>query len=219
MLEVNGVIVNPRHPLKAKLTSMLQNLFNWRWNWERQRNSFVEEVPTNPSKTIVIDHCGNPQFQTCLCYSDEAARDARDIIYYQATLTFLLRMGVIFFGENLLDSVDKSAPPNLSQPLRPSPLLLPPEVHSLEEASSEFYRSMEGYLCIGASKSAAEFYGLAFVHSLVTLGVEQDSMEEMWTTSIRRRIFGVSGFDMWAARRERDSGRIASLLKPGSCKY
>jgi hypothetical protein len=29
----------------------------------------------------------------------------------------------------------------------------------------------------------------------------------------------VSGFDIWAARRERDLGRIASLLKPESYKY
>jgi hypothetical protein len=86
-------------------------------------------------------------------------------------------MGTLFFGEHLLDSVDRSAPPSLSQPLSPSPLLLPPEVHSLEDLSSEYYRSMEGHLCISAHKSAAEFYALGLPHSLLTVGVEQDSRE------------------------------------------
>lgn len=199
-----------------KLKSLLQELFRWRWDWERDCDSGVEEVPTNPLNTVVIDNYGNPQFSTCLCYSDEVTKE---IIYYQAILTFLLRMGKLLFNDRVLDGVEKAETPGLARPLRPSLLLLPSEVHSLEDASTEFYRSMEGHLSAGAEKPAVEFYQLMFPLSLVTLGVEPDSMEEKWTKNIRRRMIGASGFDMWVARMERDEEQIASLLKPGACKY
>lgn len=200
------MLVNPKHRLSINLRSLLQSLFHWRWKWERHFNITADVIPTDPNNTAVTDNHGNPQFTTCLSYSDLFARE---IIYYQAILVFLLRLGKLLLSYNLLDDVDKAAPPSLAQPLRPSPLLLPSDVHSLEDASSEFYRSMEGHLCGGRDKAAVEFYQLMFALSLVTLGVENDSIEAIWTKRIRGRMIGASGFDMWAACRERSIGSIA----------
>lgn len=128
------------------------------------------------------------------------------MIYYQATLVFLLRLGKLVLKNHLLDSVDKAAPSGLALPLRSSPLLRPPEVLSLEDTISEFYRSMEGHLCGSVGRPAAESYPLLFALSLVIFGVEKESVEMTWAVMIRERIIRASGLDMWVASRERIEG-------------
>jgi len=147
----------------------------------------------------------NPQFRTYLSYSDIAIRE---IIYYQATLVLLLRISKLILSNDLLNSVNKAPPPDLAQPLHPTPLLRPTEIDSLEDASWEFYRSMEGHLCGRGDQPAAEFYQIMFPLSLVSLGIE-DSIEQTWMKRIRARMMGASRFNLWATGGERSTGGAA----------
>jgi len=202
VLEVQGSIVNPTHNLTLKLKAMLQNLINWRWKWDHHCHQHTSTGPTDPGNTIITDHHGNPQFRTYLTYSDIAIKE---ITYYQATLVLVLRMGKLIFSNDILDIVDKAPPANLSQPLQPTPLLRPTEIESLEDASWEFYRSMEGHLCGRGDQPAAEFYGLLFVLTLVSLGIEDDCLEQTWMRRIRSRMMRASGHNLWATAGEGNS--------------
>ncbi len=133
----------------------------------------------------------------------------KEIIYYQAALVLVLRIGKLILGSNLLDSVDKAPPSDLPQPLQPTSLLRPTEIESLEDASWEYYRAMEGHLCSRRDQPAAEFYQLMFPLSMVSLGIEAGSIEQTWMNKIRARMLAAFGFNLWAGGGERSGGGVA----------
>lgn len=126
-------------------------------------------------------------------------------MYHQATLVLVLRIGKLILSNDLLASVDKAPHPDLAQPLPPTPLLRPTELQSLEDATWEFYRSMEGHLC-GGDQHAAEFYQLMFPLSLVALGIEEGSLEQTWMKKIRTRLMNAAGYNLWATGGDRSTG-------------
>jgi hypothetical protein len=203
VLEVQGSIVNPTHNLSLKLKAMLQSLFNWRWKWDDHCHSNVTTGPTDPANTVITDQQGNPQFHTYLSFTDIAIKN---IMYYQATLVLVLRIGKLILSDDLIESVDKRPPLDLALPLPPTPLLRPTEIDSLEDASWEFYRAMEGHFCSGGDQPAAEFYQLMYPLTLVSHGIEEDSLEQTWMSRIRSRIMKASGYNMWATGGERSTG-------------
>jgi hypothetical protein len=75
-----------------------------------------------------------------------------------------------FFAQN----TNRAAPLGITQPISTSPLLLPGNIKSLGDVSSEFYRSMEGCLCAG-EQDAGDWYQLMFSLSMVNVGLDEDS--------------------------------------------
>lgn len=102
--------------------------------------------------------------------------------------------------DSVIDSTDRSIPSGILQPLPYTPLLLPIDLNALEDATSEFYCSIEACLTI-APKDAGDWHQLMFALSLVNTGLDEASLEGTWMKRIRRQIVTTSGLDMWAAAR------------------
>jgi hypothetical protein len=190
--------IGPLNPLFLRFISIFQNLFSWRWDWELQYNGSADEVPVIVSD-LVTDENGNPSYPTLIHFSSRAR--AMEIIYYNATLIYLFRKARQLQWDFLFESTERAAPPEIAQPLPASPLLLPSDIHALENASSEFYRSIEGCLCV-AAKDAGDWYQLMFALSLVNAGLDEDSLEATWMRRIRKRIIATSSLNIGSAARE-----------------
>lgn len=138
---------------------------------------------------------GHDSRQTTLIRFSNSFR-AIDIIYYNATLISLLRLGRGLIGDIFLRSVNSEAPLDLTQPLRSSPLLLPPDIGSIEDVTSEFYRSLEGHM-YSTGGLANESILLSFSTSLASLGTTKGSRDAFLIRELRRKVIGTSGFSIW----------------------
>lgn len=180
--------------LKIQIISILRCLFDWRWDWERQYSGSADEIPVIAS-TSLADENGHPLHPTLILLPNRLC--AIEIIYYNATLIYLFRIAKQLQWDFLAEST-RAAPLVITEPLPASPLLLPSDIQSLEDVSSEFYRSVEGCL-YGAEKSAGEWYQLMFSLFLVNAGLDEGSLEATWMSRIRGRIITTSGLDMWSS--------------------
>jgi hypothetical protein len=110
-----------------------------------------------------------------------------DIVFYNATLIYQFRIAEQLQWDFLAEHTNRAAPLGIIQPIPASSLLLPRDVLSLEDVSSEFYRSIDGALC-GAQNAAGDWYRLMFSLSLVNAGLEPGSLEAIWMRRIRGRM-------------------------------
>ncbi len=188
--------IRPQNPLYLRFISITQDLFNWRWDWERQYSGCAEEVPVFASD-LVTDEKGDPWYPSLIQFSSRER--AMEIIYYDATLIYLFRIARQLQWD-FVESTGGAPPPEIALPLLASPLLFPSDIHALEDVSSEFYRLIEGCLS-AAGKVVGNLYQLMFALSLVNNGLDEDSLEATWMRRIRSRIVATSGLDLWSAAR------------------
>jgi hypothetical protein len=184
--------------LRSQAVFILQSLFDWRWEWERLYSASASEVPVVASNCMVTDVNGKPQWPTVIQYSDH--HRTIEIIYYNATLVLVLRMGKKHGWAVLSEGKDREPPLGFVRPSTASPLLRPSDISSLEDACSEFYRSMEYYFSV-VEKNPGTQYQLMFTLSLVSFGLEEGSKEAAWIMNMKERIIERSTFDFWSASR------------------
>jgi hypothetical protein len=181
---------------RSQAISILQSLFDWRWEWESLYSNSASEVPVVASNCVVTDVNGKPQWPTMIQYSDHWR--TMEIIYYNATLILILRMGKQHNWALLSKCSDREPPLGFIRPLLTSPLLRPSDISSLEDVCSEFYRSMECYMFV-ADKHPGTRYQLMCTISLVAFGLDESSKEVTWIKNIEKRMIESSTYDFWSA--------------------
>jgi hypothetical protein len=150
--------IKPPCPLYLQFISISQDLFRWHWNWELQHGGSADEVRVTASD-LVTEENGNLWYPTHISFPGRPR--GLEIIYYNAALIYLFRMARQFQWGFRIESIDREAPPEITQRLPPTPLLLASAIHTLEDTSSEFYHSVEGCLSV-APNEAGDWYQVMF---------------------------------------------------------
>jgi hypothetical protein len=163
---------------RSQAVSILQSLFEWHWEWERLYSASAGEAPVVTSNCRVTDVSGKPQWPTMIQYSDH--HRTIEIIYYNATLVLVLRMGKKHRWAVLSEGNDGELPLGFVRPPTASPLLHPSDISSLEDVCSEFYRSIEYYLSVVENHPWTQ-YQLMFTLSFIST---HDQGKEQQTVSI-----------------------------------
>ncbi|KAL8904573.1 MAG: hypothetical protein Q9171_007006 [Xanthocarpia ochracea] len=133
--------------VRDRSITLIDNLFAWRWEWERQHGDQVWSVPRPQSCYCPHDSTGNPIYSTNFEFSN--FNRMGEISRYNSMLVVLLNiLGDICGDDNAyIDLLDRRIPADLLDRPDRSPLSLPsdPELCS-RTAAAEHVRSVESVL-------------------------------------------------------------------------
>ncbi|KAL8849419.1 MAG: hypothetical protein Q9221_005591 [Calogaya cf. arnoldii] len=156
------------HNLRNRTIELLNSLFAWRWQWERQNADQVWEIPSPATSQVPFDEATRkPSYSTHFEYPDSIRRG--EMGRYNGILCILLGLlrDICDVDNNSNDSIhllDRSIPVDLLYRSHRSPLCLPsdPEL-SYRNAAAEHIRSVEAAL---TQESHVSSTGLIFVLGL-----------------------------------------------------
>lgn len=139
-----GICFSTLSLLRARAIDLINSLFHWRWDWERQNAQQVWLVPCTIASCSPLDTVTNEPIHATLFQFSTFAGIAH-ICSYNGTLTSLLNLAHDIWGDDsYLTLLDRSTPIDLLRSTRRSPLCLPsdPEL-SLQTAAAEQIRTIE----------------------------------------------------------------------------
>ena len=171
----------------SRLIKTLQELFLWRWEWERSNPEAAYEV-TVDLEAFPRHDSRLPMYETVFHY--KSFEPARTMMLYNAALLWILDLAKMWIGEHairlaLLPFPIEERPPALN------PLTLPNEDLAAANVSQEVCRSAEYHLQEPHFHSGAMFLMLP-LRAVWKLG--QGEKERVWSGWVLRRIADSHGF-------------------------
>lgn len=194
---------------RSRIHTFLQDLFIWRWKWQRLHGNLAYEVPVRSSSQLSVDEAGRPIFDTVLYY--RSFFPARQLGYYMACIILVLEVaeswGIHDASAQALSSLENIG----DRPATAGPLALPHDGTSRQEAAQEILRSVEYYLQ-GSHRLAGAMHLLTPLR-LASL-VVTDARQVAWLRRITDRMAGCHGFEF--SLRLQDVERFSKDCKPES---
>jgi hypothetical protein len=190
-----------------RLIKTLQELFLWRWEWERSNPDGAFEVTACPE---TLPSCDNllPTYENVIRY--ERFEIAREIMLYNAALLWVFDTANFWVGENAT-RLALSLFPVQERPGASNPLTLPHEDLTTAEISREICRSIEYHFQEPHTQSGAMFLMLP-LRTVLKLG--QGAQERLLSERSLRRIGDIHGFGISTSLQHR-MAMAADFEKPG----
>ena len=191
--------------LKGKVVHILQELFEWRWNWEIAHGGRVEEIMTDPRSRLCLQSNGTPLFKKFLKFENNSL--ASSITSYDAALIYLLNTAEELVGKNWQQYVDVEIPAELSNNYMylGSLLLLPSDLPEVSQVFEEMFKTIEGQL---DRKTAVpgDAFRLLLPMFVAGRGLHEDCAEARYIQKAMEEMANITGFAAFD-RRWKEDGR------------